>query len=458
MRTFTLFLLLAGLCSLAQGQAWLGVTPNIPDTVGSQEIYAVDANVVWAISQRYGLNDSNYTAPDRLSPWWLRTVDGGQTWTGDTAPNIGGETYLINVTGVDSNTAWINGIDFISYTTYCFQTNDGGQTWTRILDTLFNTPGGFLNYVHFWDAQNGIAMGDPSHGKNDTIFSFEIHHTTDGGQTWTRLDRGDLPPSLQDEYGYSYTTLGDRIWFVTGLGRVYRSDDRGHTWAVSETGYTAGVFNISFADPEVGIFGGYDWNNSSIGLYITRNGGERWEDITPEDSSYLVTGVEIVPGTRVIVLDIRNSNTVGPFYTWASYNLGETWVQIGTGENAGWADFIDETTGFAGEWMTLERKCKMYSYAGSPLLGLFGHRDLNVTLTVGPNPTRDVVELSLEGPRPSRYAIQLHDSQGRLLSQQSTEVVTSYHTQLDLSSYPAGMYSVTISNESGKTSRTLVKE
>ncbi len=458
MRTFTLFLLLAGIVSLAQGQAWLGVTPNIPDKVGCAKVFTVSDQVAWAVSQRYAVLDSFYDRPDTLSTWWLRTTDGGASWHGDTFPSISAESFSFNVTALDSNTAWVNGTDLTTFTGYCFRTDDGGQTWTRFLDTLFNTPGGFLNYVYFWDAQNGIAMGDPSHGKNDTLFSFEIQRTTDGGQTWTRVERASLAPSQPGEFGNGYCVLGDKIWFISTNGRVFRSEDRGITWAMTETGYLGVIAGIGFADDEVGVFGGFNFPNNSIGVFLTRNGGETWAKITPQDSSYLVTGLDIVPGTRVIVMDVRNSNNAGPFYTWASYNLGATWVQIGTGENAGWADFIDENTGFAGEWMHPTRKGKMYSYAGSPLLGLFGHRDLNVTLTVGPNPTRDVVELSLEGPQPSRYAIQLHDSQGRLLSQQATEVVTSYHTRLDLSSYPAGMYSVTISNESGKTSRTLVKE
>ncbi len=449
------FLLLLNLPLFSQ---WQGVTPNIPDTVGCVKIYGVNAQVAWAVSQRYNVFDSLYDRPDRLSPWWLRTVDGGATWQSDTFPGISAETFTFNVSALDSSTAWVNGTDLITFSAFCFQTNDGGQTWTRFLDTLFNTPGGFLNQVYFWDRQNGIALGDPAHGKNDTLFSFEVQYTTNAGQTWTRVPRANLPDPQPFEYGSAYGMLGDQIWFITSNGRVFRSADRGRTWAVTETGYLGVVNTIAFADSLVGVFGGFDFPNNSIGLFISMDGGATWMDKTPADSSYLVTGVDIVPGTRVIVLDIRNSNNVGPFFTWASYNLGATWVQIGTGENAGCSDFLDATTGYAGEWMNLGRKGKMYSYAGSPLLGLFGHRDLNLTLTLGPNPTRDVVELNLEGPVPSRYAIQVNDSQGRLLSQQMTDFVTVWNTQLDLSAYAAGIYSVTISNEFGKMSRMVVKE
>jgi hypothetical protein len=438
---------------------WQGVTPNIPDTVGCVKVYGVNDQVAWAVSQRYAVLDSFYDRPDRLSTWWLKTVDGGQTWTGDSAPNIGGEPFIFNVSALDANTAWVVGIELLSFTPYCFQTTDGGVTWTSYLDTLFNTPGGYLNQVHFWDAQNGIVFGDPSHGKNDTIYSFEIQHTTDSGKTWTRVPRANLPDPQPNEYGGAYNVLGDRIWFFTSNGRIYRSADRGHTWAVSgETGYFGVVNTIAFADSMVGIFGGFDWPNNSIGLFISMDGGATWVDKTPADSSYLVTGLDIVPGTRVIVLDIRNSNTVGPFYTWASYDLGESWVQIGSGENAGWCDFLDENTGYAGEWMNLSRKGKMYTYEGSPLLGLFGHRELDLNFTLGPNPARDVVQLSLQAPQPGRYAIQVNDSRGRLLSRQLTDFVTDWDTELDLSTYPAGVYTITISNDLGKTSRKVVKE
>ncbi len=437
---------------------WQGVTPNIPDTVGCQYLDAVSSQVAWAVSQKYDPTDSLYFLAGSPATWFHRTTNGGQTWSADTAPNIGGVPYLISIMAFDSNNACVTGLDFNTFQTYGFQTEDGGQTWNRILDSLFDTPGGFLNYVYFWDRQNGIAFGDPSQTNTDTTLHFEIHTTTNGGQTWTRVPKANLPASEPDEYGATYRVDGDRIWFMTTNGRMFRSRDRGRSWQFSNTNYFGATFNIAFADTAVGIYGGFDFVNNSIGLGLTQDGGVTWTDITPEDSAYLVTTATIVPGTRVIVLVVRNSNLAGPFRTWISDDLGQSWVEIGQNANAGWAEFIDATTGYAGEWQNPNSKGQYYTYEGSPLLGLFGHRELDLTLTLGPNPTRDVVQLSLQAPQPGRFAIQVNDSRGRLLSQQLTDFVTDWDTELDLSTYPAGVYSITISNDLGKTSRKVVKE
>ncbi|MDX1909654.1 MAG: T9SS type A sorting domain-containing protein [Bacteroidia bacterium] len=445
---------------LAQpASVWSGVTPNIPDTVGCQALDAVNERVAWAVSQKYNPTDSLYFLAGSPTVWFHRTTDGGLTWSADTAPNIGGVPYLLNVTALDSSRAWINGLDFSTFQTFAFQTQNGGATWTRILDSLFDTPGGFLNYVYFWDGQNGIAFGDPSQSLTDTVFHFEIHRTSDGGQTWTRLPRTILPAAEPDEYGATYRVMGDQIWFMTTNGRMIRSSDRGQTWQVSLTNYFGATFNIAFADTQVGIFGGFDFVNNSIGLGLTQDGGATWTDITPADSAYLVTTATIVPGTRVIVLVVRNSNLSGPVRTWTSHDLGQTWMEIGQGANAGWAEFVDENTGFAGEWQNPVTKGKYYSYNGSPLLGLFGHTALAAEVTLAPNPAHTYVDVLLEGTQPSQYHLLLHDLTGRLLHQEtSAPYSTTWNPHLDLTSLPAGVYTVTVSDARGRVTKRVVKE
>lgn len=114
------------------------------------------------------------------------------------------------------------------------KTEDGGKSWTQVTTSnqFDASKGGFPNVVHFWDKNNGFAMGDPTGTDTDTDTYFEIYTTTDGGANWTRVDKSKIPTPLEDEYGVIgyYTTINDTVWFSTYKGRIYRSVDKGYNW------------------------------------------------------------------------------------------------------------------------------------------------------------------------------------------------------------------------------------
>ena len=65
-----------------------------------------------------------------------------------------------------------------------YKTTNGGTSWTLAIDPAGAR--GFLDAIAFWDADHGIAMGDPIDGR------FTILTTDDGGTNWktTRPRRG----------------------------------------------------------------------------------------------------------------------------------------------------------------------------------------------------------------------------------------------------------------------------
>ncbi|OYV91064.1 MAG: hypothetical protein B7Z73_05675, partial [Planctomycetia bacterium 21-64-5] len=189
-----------------------------------------------------------------------RSTNRGASWTIDSVP--GANTLdLRSIVGLSARVAVAASAGPAEKgQARIFRTADGGRTWTTTYTT--DRKGVFLDALAFWDAQHGIALSDPVDG---TLF---LLTTDDGGQTWTRVPPGALPPTLGGEgaFAASNTSIalwGSRdVWIGTGGGavaRVFYSTDRGHTWAVSDTpvhsgSSASGVFAVAFRDARHGVW------------------------------------------------------------------------------------------------------------------------------------------------------------------------------------------------------------
>lgn len=454
-----IFTLLTVLALQASAQ-WQATVPAMPDTLGLQALDAVNADVVWAVAQRYIATDSSYYFPTAPRVRYLRSTNGGSSWQHGLLPITGDIPLVTSMTALDSLRAWVAGIDLMTGQNQFLSSSNGGASWTQQVVNAFDQEGAFVNGIYFWNAQEGIALGDPSRAANDTTFHFEVVRTNNGGASWTRIPRAQIPQHLPFEYGINnqFHVLGDRVWFATVQGRVFRSYDRGLNWQVSDAQAPGVPVGVHFADSVTGVLGVFDYMNNRIVIKLTRDGGRTFSDITPADDQYMISAATIVTNTRVIVLVLRNSNLRGPFKTLVSHDLGANWVEIGNTEHACWPVFLDAQTGFAGEWQPMDHKMRMYRYTGSPLTGLFsGHELQGLNLQVGPNPARDQARVSLQTADAADWVLLLHDSEGRLIQQHSCTQRREWSLRLDLQGLPAGAYSLTLSNAQGHLSRRLVK-
>jgi arylsulfatase A-like enzyme/photosystem II stability/assembly factor-like uncharacterized protein len=211
-----------------------------------------------------------------------------------------------------------------------FKTTDGGQTWQ--LCYVNSDRRGFLDAIAFWDAQRGLALGDPVDGR------FVVLYTADGGVTWTRNDEVSLPPAAEGEgaFAASGTCLvlhgQGHAWFGTGAGRVFRTTDSGLHWTAHETpirsgGGTAGIFSLAFFDESLGVAVGGDYkdlSNSDRVIALTNDGGVTWRSPRGPTPRGYRSAVGVVPGG-----DGRSLVVVGPSGGETSTDGGETWRPIG---------------------------------------------------------------------------------------------------------------------------------
>lgn len=366
MRT-NLYLLISFLCFMNQSvhsQTWKAHDPGYPDpNLGCSSISLVNKDVIWAAHSHYSVTDSLYGFfIDSLSRV-TRSVDGGETWNNYFVP-IGNPAFVANLKAIDENTAWICGIDGGGAGSRVFKTTDGGQTWNHQASASYDPSASWVNFVHFWNKDLGITMGDPRDGE------FEIYTTSDGGANWLRLNGDKIPDPVSGEFGYNgdFDVQGNTIWFGTNKGRIYKSKDFGQSWQVFESGLPDGFFTMG--ENNRGIFGLTDFSSFSTRMRFTRDGGENWADLTtlPEAGAFWVSSVDFVPGSTAIVMTtVNNSLISGLFRTWVSYDDGLNWILLDIGDNIGWVKFIDPETGWGGRQQNLSGPSNLYEYVGGAL-------------------------------------------------------------------------------------------
>lgn len=452
--------LFLGLLSHTLNAQWQSYTPSLPDTVGTYDLRIAPNNnqVAWAVAMKYDVAPTTYEWLPLDSLIFIKTADGGNTWTGGTFP-LGTVPYANNISPISADTAWASGVD-ASFTSYIMHTTDGGQTWQRQLETGFTSPSSYIDCVHFWDAQNGIAIGDPATSTNDTVPFWEIYKTADGGQNWTRVSSANIPAALPNEFGYAgdYFSVGDHVWFSTFnystlfWMRVYHSSDRGATWTASNA---QGGF-LSFADEMHGVA----WANASpyTALRYTANGGASWTSLPPILGATL-SSLVIIPQSNYLLSVQRSNNVTGPFRTMISTDLGQSWTEIGNGaDHAANAKFSTPAVGYAGEWQPADHTTRMYKYAGNPLTGLFSGVALDATVHTSPNPATGLLHVQIETAAPAEFTLLLNDLQGRLIDRKTIDQTAQGRAQLDVSALPAGLYTLTISNEKGFVTKKIVKQ
>ncbi len=104
-----------------------------------------------------------------------------------------------------------------------------------------------------------------------------IHHSSDGGETWTKQESG-VHTLLVDGCFINNTT-----GWVTGLyGVILHTSDGGKTWTKQKTGTGKHLFSVSFVDENYGWAVG-EWHT----IINTTDGGKTWNHQVQEQDKIL---------------------------------------------------------------------------------------------------------------------------------------------------------------------------
>ena len=432
----------------AAGDYWTEyATAQSAASTTERSISIVDENVSW-------LSNSCGTTGCTTIRRYSRTLDAGLTWnTGVVDLGAGAAGLEIgNIHGVSATVAFasvfpkaagaIGGV---------YKTIDAGLTWTRQASATYGSADSFANLVYFWDANNGVTMGDPDSGY------FEIYTTTNGGTTWVRTPSGNIPAPLSPgpEYGLTnqFTTNGNVIWIGTTSGRILKSVDKGLNWTISQSPIPdfGGGLNgseggdLCFTDTSNGILITTDFL-----LYKTSDGGVTWAPVLYNGplKSFGVAAIPTKPNTYVSVgSDAVNDPARGSSY---SEDGGLNWTDIDNNPDTNLVDgsvvaFFSPTMGLAAGFSVSAAVGGVFKWNNTPFLANDKFA-ANAIFTVSPNPTSD--KLNLSGANINQ--VQITDILGKVVFNNSYSSLSN--VELSIAEFTAGMYMVKVTNNEGISS------
>jgi photosystem II stability/assembly factor-like uncharacterized protein len=218
---------------------------------------------------------------------YLRTIDGGVTWTAAQVPDAGTLDFRA-VVAFSADEAFLMSAG-PGEQSRIYYTGDAGKHWQ--LQFTNTNPKGFFDSMVFWDSKHGVVLGDPIPDGEGKL-KFEVLLTEDG-QNWRVVPSTQMPAAMEGEgaFAASNTCIAivpgrSDIWLATGgkVARVFHSPDRGQSWQVVDTPMvhgpeSAGIFSIAFRDPMHGVIAGGDYkhpNDDGPNLAFTEDGGKTW--------------------------------------------------------------------------------------------------------------------------------------------------------------------------------------
>ncbi|TFH05870.1 MAG: hypothetical protein E4H14_11895 [Candidatus Thorarchaeota archaeon] len=200
--------------------------------------------------------------------------------------------------------------------------------------------------VEFINSSHGWVVGLPY---SNTTRGGIILHTENGGDTWETQLADDLQIFRQIE------VVNEQTVWVTGLGRLYFTNDSGESWDTSVAyGSLSTMSMVKFVNETHG------WTATMRMLFKTTDGGQTWQNVAgwtfedhPRDMHFLTE------------YDVW---TIGYDGIYHSEDGGETWVQVF--ERGGWSlSFPNENEAWGVSDSSLFHMNQDHTWAALPIPG-----------------------------------------------------------------------------------------
>lgn len=314
------------------------------------------------------------------------TTDGGTTWVPKTF-SYDADWMPGDISAISGTTAWTaNYSSSANGKGGIFKTTDGGDTWTRQGEELYQNTASFLNIIHFFNENEGYAQGDPVSG------NFEIFRTTDGGDTWNAVTAPAAQSQEASTVGLDWA-IGDIAWFGTSKGRIYKTTDKGATWTVLSTGTTKMISEMSWSDEMNGAVTVMNLNQttgqtSDWQFLRTTDGGETWNAVNVAENYF--SSFCLVPGTPGMIVATKSASSLPDNFSAYSTDGGTTWEVLDDSIQYIQVKMYDINTGWAGGFNWDENNGGIYKWKGInmglhftslPIINIDEDAEYNYTVT-----------------------------------------------------------------------------
>ncbi|MGB2625992.1 MAG: hypothetical protein WAK20_04345 [Candidatus Acidiferrum sp.] len=307
------------------GRTWSSIFDSQPvASIGAIAVAPTNPQVIYV-----GTGEADMRSSISTGNGMYRSTDAGKTWT---AIGLSDSEHIgrILVDPQDANRVYVAALGHAygpSQERGVYRSNDGGQTWQRILfkdentgaiDLAFEPGNTRVIYAALWQTRRPpwsiyAASNGPGSG---------LYRTHDGGEHWEPVVAHGLPGEGLGRMGIAFAPSNPkRIYLIIDakVGGLYRSDDGGTTWKLVSTDSRVWSRGWYFGEVAVDPIDQDHVFLPNVATYQSRDGGvtfEAWKG-APGGDDYHELWIDPTNTQRMIL-----SCDQGAIVT---RNGGETW-------------------------------------------------------------------------------------------------------------------------------------
>jgi photosystem II stability/assembly factor-like uncharacterized protein len=278
-------------------------------SIGALAVSPSDPNIIYA-----GTGEPDFRSDLTYGDGVYKSSDGGQTWA-----NIGlrdsRHIGRIVISPKDPNIVLVAALGHAygpNAERGVFRSTNGGQTWQKVLfkdentgaiDIAIDPDNPQTMYASLWSARRPPWSTYPPFSSGGAIY-----RSDDDGATWTHIIGGGLPPGEWGRTGLAvaHGTSGQpgRVYALidSPKGGLFRSDDRGHTWALVGTDMRTRSRGWYFSEVVVDPHDPNTVYLPNVSIYRSTDGGKTFEAIkgAPGGDDYHAMWIDPANSQRMI--------------------------------------------------------------------------------------------------------------------------------------------------------------